>query len=151
MLYVHRQSSAKTNSYKHILHITKNESVVNSICNSRSKERNHVFGQFCVLAHKKFILVCIFSNPVLVAQTIPMERAKTQYDHQGSENSIPYCVFRGKDHQQRWNGYSTCAGITSRGGITIPPLLVKWSKGTFCQLSENHFFSCCLTLKAFSE
>ena len=33
----------------------------------------------------------------------------------------------GPFHQQRWNGYSTSAGDTSKGGITIPPLLVIFS------------------------
>ena len=35
----------------------------------------------------------------------------------------------GPFHQQRWNGYSTSAGDTSKGGITIPPLLVITSRG----------------------
>ena len=46
---------------------------------------------------------------------------------------------------------STIRGFATQGGKShpyfssvrdwhIPPLLVKWSKETFCQLSENHFF-----------
>ena len=33
----------------------------------------------------------------------------------------------GPFHQRRWNNHSTSAGDTSRGGITIPPLLVIFS------------------------